>query len=87
MARQIIVLGDTLAPYGGKVTGGSAVDSIDGRNVARKGDTVECNQHGANVIDEGGNSTLVDDKPVALEGHHAVCGCTLVSRQPTLSIA
>ncbi|WP_233873554.1 PAAR domain-containing protein [Paraburkholderia adhaesiva] len=86
MARQIIVTGDTLAPYGGKVIGGSEKDNIDGRKPARKGDEVNCAEHGVNPIVEGDDSTLVDDRPVALEGHHAACGCTLVSLQETTRV-
>ncbi|WP_168791677.1 PAAR domain-containing protein [Paraburkholderia aromaticivorans] len=87
MARQVIVTGDALVPFGGKVVGGSEVDNLDGRKVARKGDQVNCAEHGVNPIAEGDDSTLVDDRPVALEGHRASCGCTLVSRQQTSSVA
>ncbi|ABE33404.1 MULTISPECIES: PAAR domain-containing protein [Paraburkholderia] len=87
MTRQIIVTGDTLAPFGGEVIEGSEMDNIDGRKIARKSDRVYCAEHGVNPIAEGDDSTLVDDRPVALEGHRASCGCTLVSRQQTLSVA
>ena len=87
MARQVIVTGDTLAPFGGEVMEGSEVDDMDGRKVARKGDQVNCVEHGINPIAEGDNSTLVDNRPVALEGHRASCGCTLMSRQQTSSVA
>jgi uncharacterized Zn-binding protein involved in type VI secretion len=87
MTRQIIVTGDTLVPFGGDVIEGSEMDDIDGHKVARKGDAVHCIQHGVNPIAEGDGSTLVDGKPVALEGHHASCGCTLVSRQQTMSVS
>ena len=87
MARQVIVVGDTLAPYGGKVITGSDADTIDGKAVARKTDQVECAKHGINAIEEGDASCLVDGEPVALDGHHASCGCILVSLVETLSMA
>lgn len=36
MSRQVIVVGDTLAPYDGKVITGSGADIVDGKAVARK---------------------------------------------------
>jgi uncharacterized Zn-binding protein involved in type VI secretion len=42
MARQVIVVGDTLAPHGGTVTSGSNSDVVNGKPIARKGDVVEC---------------------------------------------
>lgn len=87
MTRHVIVVGDTLAPHGGQVIAGSPVDLIDGRAMARVGDPVRCEEHGANVIAEGEASFLCADFPVALEGHRAQCGCTLVSLQPTLSVS
>lgn len=87
MARQVIVVGDTLAPYGGEVIEGSGADSVDGKAIARKTNLVECAKHGVNPIAEGDASCLVDNEPVALTGHHASCGCTLVSLGATLSVA
>jgi uncharacterized Zn-binding protein involved in type VI secretion len=86
VARQVIVVGDTLAPFGGKVITGSGADTMDGKAVARKTDLVECAKHGVNSISEGDASFLVDGQPVALEGHHASCGCALVSLGATLSM-
>jgi uncharacterized Zn-binding protein involved in type VI secretion len=86
MVRQVIVVGDTLSPHGGTVTTGSNADIVDGKPISRKGDTVECKEHGKQTISEGDESCLLDGQPVALQGHHAACGCTLVSRGTTLSI-
>ncbi|SDG68339.1 PAAR domain-containing protein [Paraburkholderia phenazinium] len=86
MVRQVIVVGDTLAPHGGSVTTGSSADIVDGKQIARKGDTVECKEHGTQTISEGDEAGMVGGQPVALQGHHAACGCTLVSRGTTLSI-
>ena len=87
MARQIIVVGDTLAPFGGEVLTGSDADTVEGKAIARKTDLVRCVEHGVNRIKEGDESFLVDGEPAALEMHHASCGCTLVSRRATLSIS
>lgn len=87
MTRQAIVVGDTLAPYGGEVMTGSSMDTVDGKAIARRTDMVDCAKHGINPITEGDESFLIDGEPAALEGHHARCGCTLVSRAATLSIS
>lgn len=87
MTRQVIVAGDTLAPYGGEVLSESDADKIDGKSIARKSDLVRCAKHDTNPIEEGDDSFLIDGKAVALEGHRASCGCTLVSRRATLAIS
>lgn len=87
MSRQVIVVGDTLSPYGGTVLSGSGADTIDGKAVARRNDLVDCRKHGKNAIAEGEPSCLAGGEPVALEGHHASCGCVLVSVHRTLSVS
>ncbi|WP_249172917.1 PAAR domain-containing protein [Burkholderia vietnamiensis] len=86
MTRQVIVVGDTLAPFGGEVMTGSDADVVDGKAISRKTDLVNCVEHGINPIAEGDESFQLAGKPAALEGHHATCGCTLVSRRATLGI-
>ena len=87
MVRQVIVVGDALEPHGGTVMTGSDTDSVDGKAIARKGDLVDCAGHGINPIAEGDESSVFAGRPVALDGHRAECGCTLVSRAGTLSIS
>jgi uncharacterized Zn-binding protein involved in type VI secretion len=87
MVKQVIVVGDTLAPHGGTVTTGSNTDTVDGKAVARRGDKVECKEHGAQTVDEGDESSTVNGQPMALHGHRVACGCTLVSRTATLSVS
>ncbi|MDN7179281.1 PAAR domain-containing protein [Caballeronia sp. SEWSISQ10-4 2] len=87
MVKQVIVVGDTLAPHGGTVMTGSNTDTVDGKAIARQGDRVECKEHGAQAITEGDESSMVSGQPVALHGHRAACGCTLVSRTATLSMS
>lgn len=86
MARQVIVVGDTLAPHGGIVTTGSNDDIVDGKPVARKGDSAECKEHGTQTIAEGDETGMVGGSLVALHGHRVTCGCTLVSRGTTISM-
>jgi uncharacterized Zn-binding protein involved in type VI secretion len=68
MVRQVIVAGDTLAPHGGTVTTGSNADIVYGKPVARKGDTVECGEHGTQTIVEGDEHGMFGGAPVALHG-------------------
>jgi uncharacterized Zn-binding protein involved in type VI secretion len=49
---------------------------------ARKGDLVECPLHpevNPNVILEGDGEITDHGIPVARQGHHATCGCSLIS--------
>ncbi|MGU7776314.1 PAAR domain-containing protein [Burkholderia sp. MR1-5-21] len=87
MVRQVIVVGDALTPHGGFVATGSNADIVEGKPVARKGDTVECNEPGTQTISEGDESGMVGGSPVALHGHRATCGCTLESRGKTITMS
>lgn len=75
-ARNIILVGDTTS-HGGVVMTGSPHDQVNGRRIACLGDEVHCPQHGVNRIVEGDTSTLLDGRPIALEGHRTQCGSTL----------
>jgi len=77
MSRDIILVGDRTSHGGGVITG-SATDAIAGRAIACLGDLVSCPKHGVNRIVEGDPATLVNGRPVALAGHRAACGCTLI---------
>jgi uncharacterized Zn-binding protein involved in type VI secretion len=84
MSKPIIVLGDATS-HGGRVISASSTRTINGKGIARKGDTVSCplkypnkKPHGVNAIIEGDDSYLIDGIPVALEGHKTECGCTLI---------
>ncbi|MFB9124611.1 PAAR domain-containing protein [Paraburkholderia dipogonis] len=78
---DVIRLGDT-TNHGGAVVTGSETMDYDGRPVARKGDLVECPLHpqvNPNVILEGDDEITDHGIPVARHGHHATCGCSLIS--------
>lgn len=68
--------------HGGKVITSSSTMRFDGRFVARKGDKVSCPQHPSvtpNVIEEGDESMTDYNLPIARHGHHATCGCSLIT--------
>jgi uncharacterized Zn-binding protein involved in type VI secretion len=75
--RPIIVLNDP-SVKGGRVLQGSPSTFLHGFNVARLGDRVLC-IHGPCAIDQGDETLLVDDRPVARQGDRLVCGDTLVA--------
>jgi uncharacterized Zn-binding protein involved in type VI secretion len=62
--------------YSARGTGTAASNEgiVDGMPVARKGDTVECKEHGTQTIGERDEASMVNGSPVALQGHlrHAV---------------
>jgi uncharacterized Zn-binding protein involved in type VI secretion len=57
----------------------SSTMQIDELGVARKGDLIDCPEHGVNAIIEGDQDFTDDGVPVALHGHRCACGCTLIS--------
>lgn len=78
---DFIRLGDA-TDHGGKVTSASSTMLFDGRLVVRKGDTVSCPTHPdciPNLIVEGDYSIMDNGVAVARHGHHAACGCRLIS--------
>jgi uncharacterized Zn-binding protein involved in type VI secretion len=78
---DFIRLGDA-TDHGGEVTTASDTMRYGGRCVARKGDLVECPQHSRvqpNVILEGDEKITDHRLPIARQGHHATCGCSLIS--------
>ncbi|MET3135490.1 putative Zn-binding protein involved in type VI secretion [Oxalobacteraceae bacterium GrIS 1.11] len=77
MSRPICCEGDATS-HGGKVVQASGSFTIDGRRIARVGDTVSCPRHGDNKIVEGDGTSLDEGIPIALHGHHGACGCALI---------
>ncbi|MEJ8824244.1 PAAR domain-containing protein [Variovorax humicola] len=85
MVRGIILVGDRTS-HDGVVITGSEIDVIDGRPIARLGDLVDCPvrypggvPHGINRIIEADVTTMLNGRPIALEGHRTECGCTLIA--------
>ncbi|HEL3865451.1 TPA: PAAR domain-containing protein [Stenotrophomonas maltophilia] len=82
--RHWIVVGDTTSSSG-RVINGSPCTDIEGRAVAREGDSATCPLHqGVFPIIEGEPTLIIDGHPVALHGHRLACGCQLVSTQQRL---
>ncbi|CAN0626792.1 PAAR repeat-containing protein [Burkholderia multivorans] len=84
MALQIIVVGDRTS-HGGRVISGSEAHMVGGKGIARLFDLVDCPQtypdgrpHGINKIIEAHPTFTIGGQRVALHGHHAECGCTLI---------
>jgi len=78
---DLIRLGDT-TDHGGEVITASETMCYGGRRVARKGDLVRCPKHldvESNAILEGDEKITDHGIPVARQGHHAKCGCSLIS--------
>jgi uncharacterized Zn-binding protein involved in type VI secretion len=80
MSRMWIVIGDTTTG-GGTVVSGSPFTDIDGKPVARIGDSVVCLRHGPTVIVSGDSTMIIDGQPVARHGDGIACGCSLISVQ------
>ncbi|WP_250533219.1 PAAR domain-containing protein [Caballeronia sp. AZ10_KS36] len=73
---------DDKTDHGGVVITASETMRYDGRRVARKGDEVTCPLHPEikpNLIVEGDPFITDHGVPVARHGHHAMCGCSLIS--------
>ncbi|MGE8165229.1 PAAR domain-containing protein [Paraburkholderia sp. NPDC080076] len=78
---DLIRLGDT-TDHGGEVITASQTMRYAGRRVARVGDLVKCPLHPEvqpNMILEGDRKITDRGTPVARQGHHATCGCSLIS--------
>lgn len=83
MDRPLIVVGDK-TDHGGVVLTGSPTTKIDGKPVARIGDTVSCPQkgHGGTTTIVTGSSNMdLDGRKAARHGDKTACGATLLSSQ------
>lgn len=83
--KRVIRLGDPTS-HGGTVVSASSSVIINGKPVARVGDSVTCPipGHGVVTIVERDSAWLDDGRPIALEGHKTSCGASLISTLPTL---
>ena len=81
MKRGIVVEGDPLSS-GGKVVKGTGTLVAGKYRVALLGDPVTCPiiGHGSGTVVEGDPKFQMNNKPAALEGHKASCGCTLLAK-------
>jgi len=70
--------GDSIS-HGGTITSGATRTLVEGQPVARKGDVVNCAQHGMQTITGGSSTVLVEGKSVARVGDMVSCGATITS--------
>jgi len=73
IARQ----GDAIS-HGGTICGGAARTLAEGRPIARRGDAVQCSEHGLQTITGGSATVLVEGQPVARVGDPVSCGAMIV---------
>jgi len=83
MSRPVIVVGDRTS-HGGVVLTGSPFSDVDGKGIARIGDTVSCPKKGhgsVTTIVTGDVTDIIDGSPVARHGDKTACGAILISSQ------
>ncbi|SFG74725.1 Zn-binding Pro-Ala-Ala-Arg (PAAR) domain-containing protein, incolved in TypeVI secretion [Duganella sp. CF458] len=86
MGRPVIRIGDQTS-HGGVVKTGSSEFIVDGKGVARLGDTCSCPLHPSEtVIDSGSETYITDGKPTARDGDKTACGATLIASQTSYFI-
>ncbi len=78
--KNVIRVGDPTS-HGGVVESGDSGFVVDGRAVARVGDSCSCPiaGHQSCIIAEGDPDFVIDGRAVAFDGHHTSCGATLQS--------
>ena len=77
MQKGVVVEGDPLTRGGIAVKGSGC--NLSGFRAALLGDPVKCALHGEGTIIEGNPNTIMNNKPVALDGHQVSCGCKLIA--------
>jgi uncharacterized Zn-binding protein involved in type VI secretion len=86
MGRPVIRIGDRTS-HGGVVKTGSSSFVVDGKGVARLGDTVSCPLHPSEtVIDSGSETYITDGRATARDGDKTACGATLIASQSSYFI-
>lgn len=86
--RPFILTGDQ-TDHGGVVIEGAQASEVDGRRIARVGDTVTCPRKGhggTTTIVSGDPNVLIDGRPAARHGDKCACGATLIASQSSASI-
>ncbi|MYN02902.1 PAAR domain-containing protein [Pseudoduganella sp. DS3] len=79
MSRPVIRVGDKTS-HGGEVLTGSSAFVLDGKGVARLGDTVSCPLHPSETtINSGSETYITDGRPTARDGDTTACGATLIA--------
>jgi uncharacterized Zn-binding protein involved in type VI secretion len=77
MTEQPIALVGSSISHGGAITGGAPDVNCNGAKVARVGDPVHCNIHGAQTIISGSPTVNAHGAAVARQGDSISCGATI----------
>lgn len=80
MTRPFICIGDKHS-HGGTVTSGATDSNIEGKPIARVGDSAVCHEHGSVTITSGDSNVTFDGRPVARDGDKLSCGAVLIASQ------
>jgi uncharacterized Zn-binding protein involved in type VI secretion len=81
MGKPVARRGDT-GSHGGSITTGASSILVNGKAVARVGDTYACPKHGPNPIVTGAQSVFGQGQLVAHVGSKTACGATITSGSP-----
>jgi len=76
--RSVARIGDPIS-HGGSIIQGSVTVFVNSIGVARLGDAVHCNIHGAQVISSASLTVFVNSKAVARMGDSISCGAVISS--------
>ncbi|WP_311767166.1 PAAR domain-containing protein [Burkholderia cepacia] len=81
IGRAQCVVGD-MTSHGGVVISGNQFHTWNDIPIARQGDLVTCPKCPPHIfkIAEGLETSISDDRPMAVEGHRTTCGAVLIAR-------
>ncbi|WP_083196724.1 PAAR domain-containing protein [Rhizobium sp. AC27/96] len=77
MANPVARFGDT-SSHGGSITSSASKTGVEGKLVARVGDTLSCPIHGPNPILTGSPKFTAEGAQVARSGSVTACGAVIV---------
>ena len=77
MGNPVARIGDT-SSHGGAITSGSGTVGVEGKPVARVGDSFLCPIHGPTSIVSGSPTWSVEGKAVARSGSACGCGAIII---------
>jgi uncharacterized Zn-binding protein involved in type VI secretion len=87
MGKQVARVGDSTS-HGGTIVSGASQTMVDGKAIARQGDTHECGYwyHGSGEITGGSSTVMVEGKPVARVGDSTDCGAEITGGSDTTMV-
>ena len=81
MGSSVARIGDKIS-HGGTISSGSANVFCNGIGVARIGDPVACDLHGAQTITGGSTTVFANSKRLARVGDSISCGAVITTGSP-----